>query len=162
MEARFKALEDKNVKLRREMGDVVSTVKDLVTTVKDMGANINSGFVQIMQAHQQGSAALLKRIQGTDASVAMIGHAVAGMPGTSFAMPNPTTAAAVTGYGGSGGAIANEPGAVAATNGVPNEGAEAVTETALVAATPLADPHLGGAHYRHADPRLVGAPFPAA
>ena len=47
-------------------------------------------------------------------------------------------------------------------NGAPNEVAEAVTETALVAATPQVDPHLGDAHYRQVDPRLVGAPFPAA
>ena len=150
MEARFKALEDENVKLRQEMGGVVSTVvKGLVMTVKDMGANMNMGFVQLMQANQQGSAALLTRIQGTDASVAMIGHAVAGLPGTSFVMPDPT-AAAVTGYGGSGGAIANEAGADAAVNGALDEVAAAVSETALVTVAPLADP------------RLAGAPFQAA
>ena len=44
VEARFKALEDDNVKLRQEMGGVVSSVKDLVMTVKDMGANMNMGF----------------------------------------------------------------------------------------------------------------------
>ena len=47
-------------------------------------------------------------------------------------------------------------------NGAPNEVAEAVTETALVAATPQIDPHLGDAHYRQADPRLIGAPYPPA
>ena len=47
IEARFKALEDENAKLRREMGGVVSTVKDLVTTVKDIGANMNMGFAQV-------------------------------------------------------------------------------------------------------------------
>ena len=90
MEARFKALEDKNVKLRQEMGGVVSTVKDLVMTVKDMEANMNMGFAQLMQANQKGSAALLTLtcIQGTDASVVMIGHAVPGLPGTSFVMPD--------------------------------------------------------------------------
>ena len=136
-------------------------MKDIGTTVKDMGVNRNLGFQQLMQRNQQGMAALLTRIQGTDARVAMIGHAVSGIPGASFVMPTPT-AAAVTGYGGSGGAIANEAGADAETNGVPSEGAETVTKTALVAATPLADPHLGDAHYRQVDPRLVGAPFPAA
>ena len=71
------------------MGGVVSTVvKGLVMTVKDMGANMNMGFVQLMQANQQGSAALLTRIQGTDASVAMIGHAVAGLPGTTLRCRN--------------------------------------------------------------------------
>ena len=79
MEARLKALEDDNAKLRQEMGGVVSSVTDLVTTVKEMGTNMNMGFAQLMQANQQGSAALLARIQGTDASVAMLGHAVAGM-----------------------------------------------------------------------------------
>ena len=162
MEARFEAIEEEHVKLRREMGEIVTTVRDIGTTVKGMGVNMNLGFQQLMQGYQQGTAAFLTRIQGTDASVAMIGHAVAGIPGASFVMPTPT-AAAVTGYGGSGGAIANdEAGADAATNGVPNEGAEEVTETALVAATPLADPHLGDAHYRQVDPRLVGAPLSAA
>ena len=60
---------------------------------------MNAGFQQLIQGQQQGMAALLTRIQGTDSSVALIGHAVAGIPGTSFAMPAPT-AAAVTGYGG--------------------------------------------------------------
>ena len=149
MEARFKALEDENAKLRQEMGGVVSTVvKGLVMTVKDMGANMNMGFVQLMQANQQGSAALLTRIQGTDASVAMIGHAVAGLPGTSVVMPDPT-AAAVTGHGGSGEVIANEAaGADAAVNGALNEVAAAVSETALVADAPLADPRLAGAPFQ--------------
>ena len=57
---------------------------------------MNAGFQQLIQGQQQGMAALLARIQGTDASVAMIGHAVAGIPGAPFAMPTPT-AAAVTG-----------------------------------------------------------------
>ena len=95
IEARFKALEEENVKLRREMGEIA-------TTVKDIGTNMNAGFQQIMQGQQQGMAALLARIQGADASVALIGHAVAGIPGTTFEMPAPT-AAAVTGYGGGGG-----------------------------------------------------------
>ena len=149
IEARFKALEDENAKLRQEMGGVASTVKDLVTTVKDIGANVNMGFAQVaqlMQSNQQGQAALLARIQGTDASVAMIGHAVAGLPGTSFVMPEPT-AAAVTGYGGSGGAIANGAGADA-VNGAPNEVAAAVSETALVAVAPLVDPRLAGAPFQ--------------
>ena len=88
IEARFKALEDENAKLRQEMGGVASTVKDLVTTVKDIGANMNMGFAQVaqlLQTNQQGQVALLSLIQGTtDASVAMIGHAVAGLPGTAL------------------------------------------------------------------------------
>ena len=76
----------------------------------------------------------------------MIGHAVADLPGTSFVMPEPT-AAAVTGYGGSGGAIANGAGADAA-NEAPNEVAAAVSETALVAVAPLVDPRLAGAPFR--------------
>ena len=124
------------------MGEIATTV------VKDIGTNMNAGFKQLMRG-QQGMAALLARIQGTDASVAVIGHAVARIPGTSFAMPAPT-AAAVTGYGGSGGAIANEAGADAAVNGAPNEVAAAVSETALVVVALLVDP------------RLVGAPFPVA
>ena len=92
IEARFKSLEEENAKLRREMGEIA-------TTVKDIGKNMNAGFQQLIQGQQQGMAALLTRIQGTDSSVALIGHAVAGIPGTSFAMPAPT-AAAVTGYGG--------------------------------------------------------------
>jgi hypothetical protein len=147
MEARFKALEDDNVKLRQEMGGVVSSVKDLVMTVKEMGTNMNMGFAQLTQANQQGSAALLARIQGTDASVAMLGHAVAGMPESSFVMPGPT-AAAVTGYGGSGGVIASAAGADAAMNGAPNEVAAAVSETALVAVAPMADPRLTGAPFQ--------------
>ena len=63
---------------------------------------MNAGFRQIMQGQQQGMAALLARIQGTDASVSLIGHALSGIPGTTFEMPAPT-AAAVTGYGGGGG-----------------------------------------------------------
>ena len=58
--------------------------------------------------------------------------------------------------------IADAAGADAAMNGAPTEVAEAVTETALVAATPQTDPHLGDAHYRQADPRLVGALYPPA
>ena len=102
--------------------------------------------MQSLGGFQQGQAALLTRIQGTDASVAMIGHAVAGIPGTTFAMPEPT-AAAVTGYGGAGGAIAN---AVAADagNSAPMV-LEAVSETALVTAAPMIDP------------RLIAAPFSA-
>ena len=60
--------------------------------VKDIGTNMNAGFKQLMRG-QQGMAALLARIQGTCASVAMIGHAVAGIPGASFEMPTPTAAA---------------------------------------------------------------------
>ena len=89
IEARFKALEEENAKLRREMGEIA-------TTVKDIGTNMNAGFQQVMQGQQQGMAALPARIQGTDASVAMIGHAVFSIPGTTFEMPTPT-AAAVTG-----------------------------------------------------------------
>ena len=74
---------------------------------------MNMGFAGSLCRRTSREAALLARIQGTDASVAMIGHAVAGLPGTSFVMPDPT-AAAVTGYGGSGGAIANGAGADAA------------------------------------------------
>ena len=99
-----------------------------------------------MQANQQGQAALLSRIQGTNASVAMIGHAVAGLPGTSFVMPEPT-AVAVTGHGGSGGAIANGAGADA-VNEAPDEVAAAVSETALVAVAPLVDPRLAGAPFQ--------------
>lgn len=153
-EARFKSLEEENAKLRREMGEIA-------TAVKGIGTNMITGFQQRIQGQQQGMAALLARTQGTDASVAMIGHAVAGIPGAPFEMPAPT-AAAVTGYGGGGRMIADAAGADAAMNGAPNEVAEAVTETALVAATPQIDPHLGDAHYRHADSRLVGAPYPPA
>ena len=154
IEARFKSLEEQNAKLRREMGEIAMTVKDI-------GTNMNARCQELLQGQQQGMAAHLARIQGTDASVAMVGHAVAGIPGASFEMPAPT-AAAVTGYGGGGGMIADAAGADAAMNGAPNEVAEAVTETALVAATPQIDPHLGDAHYRQADPRLVGAPYPPA
>ena len=136
IETRFRALEDENAKLRQEMGGVASTVKDLVATVKDIGANV--------QSNQQGQAAPLSRIQGTDASVAMIGHAVAGLPGTTFAMPEPT-AAAVTGYGGAGGAIASA--ATANTvNGAPMA-LETVSETALVTVAPTIDPRLAGAPF---------------
>ena len=76
----------------------------------------------------------------------MIGHAVADLPGTSFVMPEPT-AAAVTGYGGSGGAIANGAGADAA-NDAPNEVAAAVSETTLVAVAPLVDPRQAGAPFQ--------------
>ena len=102
---------------------------------------MSAGFQQVIQGQQQGMAALLARIQGTDASVSLVGHAVANIPGTAFVMPAPT-AAAVTGYGGGGGTIAAAAGAGAAEGGAPNEVAEVVTETALV------------------DPRLVGAPYP--
>ena len=130
-------------KLRREVGEIA-------TTVKDIGTNMNAGFQQIMQVNQQGMAALLARTQGTDASVALIGHAVAGIPGTTFEMPAPT-AAAVTGYGRGGGMIAAAAGADAVVSGAPNEVVAAVTETALAcAATPPVDP------------RLVGAPYPPA
>ena len=147
IEERFKALEDANAELRKEMGGVKSTVHELATTVKDIGTNVNQGFAQIMQslsASQQGQAALLSRIQGTDASVAMIGHAVAGLPGTTFAMPEPS-AAAVTGYGGAGGAIANVAAADAA-NGAPMA-LETVSETALVTVAPTIDPRLAGAPF---------------
>ena len=147
IEERFKALEDANAELRKEMGGVKSTVHELATTVKDIGTNVNQGFAQIMQslnASQQGQAALLSRIQGTDASVAMIGHAVAGLPGTTFAMPEPS-AAAVTGYGGAGGAIANVA-AADAVNGAPMA-LETVSETALVTVAPTIDPRLAGAPF---------------
>ena len=71
----------------------------------------------------------------------MIGHAVAGLPGASFVMPEPS-AAAVTGYGGSGGAIANGAGADA-TNGAPNEVAAAVSETAFGNGRPCGRPTPG-------------------
>ena len=147
IEERFKALEDAHSELKKEMGGVKSTVIELATTVKDIGTNVNAGFAQIMQslnASQQGQAALLTRIQGTDASVAMIGHAVAGMPGTAFAMPEPS-AAAVTGYGGAGGAIANVA-AADAVNGAPMA-LETVSETALVTVAPTIDPRLAGAPF---------------
>ena len=54
MEARFKELEEENAKLRREMGEIA-------TTVKDIGTNMNAGFQQLMQGQQQGMAALLAR-----------------------------------------------------------------------------------------------------
>ena len=63
-------------------------------------------------------------------------------------MPTPT-AAAVAGYGGSGGAIAAAAGASAEEGGAPSEVTEAVTETAL---TRLETSLIG--------PRLVGAPYP--
>ena len=102
----------------------------------------------IQQQALQGMAALLTRIQGTDASVSLTGNAVSSIPGTEFVMPAPT-AAAVTGYGGGGGAIAAAAGTGAAKGGAPNEVAEVVTETALTRLeTTLVDP------------RLVGAPYP--
>ena len=149
VEERFKALEDANAELRKKVDGVTSTVQELATTVKDIGTNANIGFAQIMQSlqsSQQGQAALLTRIQGSDASIALIGHAVAGLPGASFSMPEPT-AAAVTGYGGAGGAIANGA-ATDATNGAPMA-LETASETALVAVAPMSDP------------RLTGAPFSA-
>ena len=147
IEERFKALEDAHSELKKEMSGVKSTVGDLATTVNDIGTNVNAGFAQIMQSlggFQQGQAALLNRIQGTDASVAMIGHAVAGIPGTTFAMPEPT-AAAVTGYGGAGGAIASAA-AADAVNGAPMA-LETVSETALVTVAPTIDPRLAGAPF---------------
>ena len=60
-------------------------------------------------------------------------------------MPEPS-AAAVTGYGGTGGLIAN--GAEAdATNGTPNVAAETVSETALATIAPAVDPRLAGAPF---------------
>ena len=147
IEARFKALEDAHSELKKELGGVKSTVGDLATTVNDIGKNVNAGFAQIMQSlggFQQGQAALLNRIQGTDASVAMIGHAVAGIPGTTFTMPEPT-AAAVTGYGGAGGTIASAA-AANAVNGAPMA-LETVSETALVTVAPTIDPRLAGAPF---------------
>ena len=143
IEARFKTLEEENVKLRKEMGSIS-------TAVTEIGTNLKAGFQQLMQGQQQGMAALLARIQGTDASVSLVGHAVADIPGTAFVMPAPT-AAAVMGYGGGGGMIAAAAGADAAEGGASNEVAEAVTETALtrVDTSPV-------------DPRLVGAPYPPA
>ena len=147
VEERFKALEDANAELRKKLDGVTSTVQELATTVKDIGTNVNQGFAQIMQSlqsSQQGQAALLSRIQGSDASIAMIGHAVAGLPGTTFAMPEPT-AAAVTGYGGAGGTIANVA-AADATNGAPMA-LETASETALVTVAPTIDPRLAGAPF---------------
>ena len=159
VEARFKAIEEEQAKVRREMGKNA-------TTVKDIGTNMNAGFQKAMQGQQQGMAALLARIQGTDASVSMIRHAVAGIPGTAFVMPAPT-AAAVTGYGGGGGMIAAAAGADAAEGGAPNEVAEAVTETVLARVdTPPVDPRLVGAPYSSATTEApsgakepVGAPM---
>ena len=77
IEARFKALEDANAKLRKKVVGVTSTVQELVTTVQDIGTNLNMGFAQLMQSmqsNQQAQAALLIRIQGSDASIAMIGQ----------------------------------------------------------------------------------------
>ena len=137
-------------------GGEVALVLSSGTTEKDIRTNMNAGFQQVMQVNHQGMAALLARIQGTDASVAFIGHAVdmhrlafRERP-LSFGMPAPT-AAAVTGYGGGGGMIAAAAGADAALSGAPNEVSAAVTETALACAdTPPVDP------------RLVGAPYPPA
>ena len=75
----------------------------------------------------------------------MIGHAVAGLPGASFVMPEPS-AAAVTGYGGAGGLIASGAG-TDATNGTPNVAAATVSETALATIAPMADPRLAGAPF---------------
>ena len=86
-------------------------------------------------------AALLTRIQGTDASVSLTGNAVSSIPGTEFVMPAPT-AAAVTGYGGSGGAIAAAAVAGTSAGGAADEASMAVASTVLV------------------DPRMVGAPYP--
>ena len=69
IEARFKPLEEENVKLRKEMGSIS-------TAVTEIGTNLKAGFQQLMQGQQQEMAALLARIQGTDASVSLVGHAV--------------------------------------------------------------------------------------
>ena len=77
------------------------------TAVTEINANVTAGFQQPMHGQQQtmhAMPALLVRIQGTGASVARIGNAVSSIPGTEFVMPAPT-AAAVTGYGGSGGTM---------------------------------------------------------
>ena len=55
IEERFKALEDANADLRKELGGVKSTVHELVTTVKDIGTNVNQGFAQIMHAECSSS-----------------------------------------------------------------------------------------------------------
>jgi selenophosphate synthase len=89
----------------------------------EISSNVSAGFQQLMRGQQQamqGMAALLVRIQGTDASVAMIGNAVSNIPGTEFVMPAPT-AAAVTGYGGGGGTIAAAAEAGASESGAPND-----------------------------------------
>ena len=143
-EARFKAIEEENAKLRREMG-LISTA------VTDINTNVTEGFQQLMQRQQQTlgrMAALLARTQGTDASVAMIGNAVANILGTEFVMPAPT-AATVTDYGGGGGTIAAAAGAGAAVGGVTGAETVAVTETAL------ADPQMVGALYPPASPKAT-------
>ena len=148
IEARFKALEAANTELRKKVDGVTSTVQELATTVKDIGTNVNLGFAQLMQSNAQAQAALLARTQGSDASIAMIGHAVAGLPGASFVMPEPS-AAAVTGYGGAGGTIAN--GAETdATNGTPMA-VETVSETALATVAPM-----GGANRESENLHYVG------
>ena len=58
IEARFKALEERNVKLRQEMGSIS-------TAVTKIGTNMNVGFQQLMQGQLQGiqgMAALLARM----------------------------------------------------------------------------------------------------
>ena len=92
-----------------------------------------------MQGQQQEMAALLARIQGTDASVTLIGHAVSNIPGTAFAMPAPT--AAVAGYGGGGGAIA------------------AATETSAAMAVAAGAGNATMAETELVDPRMIGAPY---
>ena len=119
IEARFKAIEEEQAKVRREMGEIA-------TTVKDIGTNMNAGFQRIMQGQQQGMAALLTRIQGTDTSAALIETAVSNIPGAPFVVPAPT-AAAVVGYGGSGAAAA---GTGAEEGGAPSDVTVVVTETA--------------------------------
>ena len=113
IEARLKAIEGENAKLRQEMRLVSTAVTEIRT-------DVHAGFQQLMPGQQQvmqGMAALLVRIQGIDSSVSMIGNAVSDIPGTTFVMPAPS-AAAVTGYGGSGGTIAAAAGAGAAAGGV--------------------------------------------
>ena len=95
-EARFKALEEANAKLRKEVIGVTSAAQELVATVQDIGTNANIGFAQLMQSNQQAQAEPLACIRGSDASIALIGHAVAGLPGVPFVIPEPS-AAAVTG-----------------------------------------------------------------
>ena len=53
--ARFKALEEENVKIRTEMGSIV-------TTMTEIGSKMNAGFRQLIQGQEQGMTALLTRI----------------------------------------------------------------------------------------------------
>ena len=48
IEARFKALEEENAKLRKEMGSVF-------TAVTEIGTNMNAGFRQLMQGSHRPS-----------------------------------------------------------------------------------------------------------